>query len=230
MASRAPGESTGRRLVVGKTPGVPAEDHVAEAGRKVMRFHLARMLDREAGTRGGTNNEESTKMRVATRRQRAAWRVFGESFRESRTKRYRRACARSHPAWGPCATSMSCSRPPICIARICRWSTSAPRAAARHLAAASRRRAGAARCASSIRTATGAGSTTTATSCGRRARRSSRWARWSRIASVTRHRPASGPPTSTSAAMRLCSAGLTSRRSTSCGSPASGCATRSSSC
>ena len=28
-------------------------------------------------------------MRVATRRQRAAWRVFGEAFRKGRTKRYR---------------------------------------------------------------------------------------------------------------------------------------------
>ena len=40
------------RLVVGKTAGVLAEDTVAEAGRKVMRFHLARMLDREPGVRG----------------------------------------------------------------------------------------------------------------------------------------------------------------------------------
>jgi CHAD domain-containing protein len=78
------------RLVVGKTPGVTAEDHVAEAGRKVMKFHLARMLAREAGTREGVDPEELHAMRVATRRQRAAWRVFGASFRPRRTKRYRR--------------------------------------------------------------------------------------------------------------------------------------------
>jgi CHAD domain-containing protein len=77
------------RLVVGKTPGVTAEDHVAEAGRKVMKFHLARMLAREAGTREGSDPEELHAMRVATRRQRAAWRVFGASFRARRTKRYR---------------------------------------------------------------------------------------------------------------------------------------------
>ena len=77
------------RLVVGKTPGVTAEDHVAEAGRKVMKFHLARMLAREAGTREGSDPEELHAMRVATRRQRAAWRVFGASFRPRRTKRYR---------------------------------------------------------------------------------------------------------------------------------------------
>ncbi|MFL5650389.1 MAG: CHAD domain-containing protein [Chloroflexota bacterium] len=77
------------RLVVGKTPGVTVDDHVAEAGRKVMRFHLARMLAREAGTRLGEDAEELHAMRVATRRQRAAWRVFGASFRPGRTKRYR---------------------------------------------------------------------------------------------------------------------------------------------
>ena len=77
------------RLIVGKTPGVTSDDHVAEAGRKVMRFHLARMLAREAGTREGQSPEELHAMRVATRRQRAAWRVFGTSFRAGRTKRYR---------------------------------------------------------------------------------------------------------------------------------------------
>jgi triphosphatase len=77
------------RLVVGKSPGVVAEDHIAEAGRKVMRFHLARMIDREPGVRNGNDTEDVHKMRVATRRQRAAWRVFGEAFRKRRTKAYR---------------------------------------------------------------------------------------------------------------------------------------------
>ncbi len=76
-------------LSVGKTPGVLAEDHVAEAGRKVFRFHLAKMIDYEAGTRTGIDAEDLHKMRVATRRQRAAWRVFGTAFRPRRTKRYR---------------------------------------------------------------------------------------------------------------------------------------------
>jgi CHAD domain-containing protein len=78
------------RLSIGKTPGVSADDHVAEAARKVLRFHLGRMLDHEAGTRSGEDIEDLHKMRVATRRQRAAWRVFGASFRSRRTKRYRR--------------------------------------------------------------------------------------------------------------------------------------------
>lgn len=85
----APGEPALPRLVVGKSPGVLAEDHVAEAGRKVMRFHLARMIEREPGVRSGEDIEDVHKMRVATRRQRAAWRMFGESFRKRRTKPYR---------------------------------------------------------------------------------------------------------------------------------------------
>jgi len=80
---------TAPRLVVGKAPGVLPDDHVPEAGRKVMRFHLARMLAYEAGARSGEVMEDIHKMRVATRRQRAAWRVFGGSFRPGRTKRYR---------------------------------------------------------------------------------------------------------------------------------------------
>jgi CHAD domain-containing protein len=47
------------------------------------------MLAREAGTREGKDAEDLHAMRVATRRMRAAWRVFGESFRPDRTKRYR---------------------------------------------------------------------------------------------------------------------------------------------
>ena len=83
------GVPTDLRLVVGRTPGVTSDDHIAEAGRKVMRFHLARMLAREAGVRDGRDLEDVHAMRVATRRQRAAWRVFGASFRPGRTKRYR---------------------------------------------------------------------------------------------------------------------------------------------
>ena len=77
-------------LVVGKTPGVLASDSVAEAGRKVLRFHLARMIAREPGTREGSDPEELHSMRVATRRMRAAWRVFGDGFRADRTRRHRK--------------------------------------------------------------------------------------------------------------------------------------------
>jgi CHAD domain-containing protein len=88
-ARRSASEAASSKLVVGKSPGVTADDHVAEAGRKVLRFHLARMLDHEDGTRSGKDPEDLHKMRVATRRQRAAWRVFGGSFRKKRSGRYR---------------------------------------------------------------------------------------------------------------------------------------------
>ena len=84
-----PSERPVPRLTAGKTPGVLADDHIAEAGRKVLRFHLARMFAREAGTREGRDNEELHAMRVATRRQRAAWRVFGPAFDARRTRRHR---------------------------------------------------------------------------------------------------------------------------------------------
>jgi CHAD domain-containing protein len=84
-----PEEPARPRLMVGKTPGVLADDHLAEAGRKVLRFHLARMINREAGTRDGTDPEDLHAMRVATRRQRAAWRVFGGAFRAGRTRNHR---------------------------------------------------------------------------------------------------------------------------------------------
>ena len=77
-------------LAVGKTPGVTRDDLLAEAGRKVLRFHLARMLAREDGTRTGVRIEDLHGMRVATRRMRAAWRVFGDGFRLDRTRRMRR--------------------------------------------------------------------------------------------------------------------------------------------
>jgi CHAD domain-containing protein len=47
------------------------------------------MLAREAGTRSGEEIEDLHAMRVATRRMRAAWRVFGDGFRPDRTRRLR---------------------------------------------------------------------------------------------------------------------------------------------
>jgi CHAD domain-containing protein len=48
------------------------------------------MVAREAGTREGRDLEELHGMRVATRRQRAAWRVFGVAFDQKRTGRHQR--------------------------------------------------------------------------------------------------------------------------------------------
>ena len=87
--AREPASHERPKLIVGKTPGVLPDDHLAEAGRKVLRFHLARMIAKEAGTREGKDAEDLHAMRVATRRQRAAWRIFGEAFRKARTKPHR---------------------------------------------------------------------------------------------------------------------------------------------
>jgi len=87
---RARREEARPHLAVGKAPGVAATDTLAEAGRKVMAFHFERLLAREAGTREGHDPEELHQMRVATRRLRAAWRVFGDAFDPARVRRLRR--------------------------------------------------------------------------------------------------------------------------------------------
>jgi CHAD domain-containing protein len=60
--------------------GLLPNDPMAEAGRKVLRFHFAEMLSNEEGTRLGADIEALHDMRVATRRMRAAFEVFGDAF------------------------------------------------------------------------------------------------------------------------------------------------------
>ncbi|MEA3340429.1 MAG: CHAD domain-containing protein [Chloroflexota bacterium] len=60
-----------------KEPGLEAGDSMTEAARKTFYFHFQRMLYHEPGTRRGKDIEELHDMRVATRRMRAAFRVFG---------------------------------------------------------------------------------------------------------------------------------------------------------
>jgi len=59
-------------------PGLEADDSMAEAARKTFLFHLQRMVYHEPGTRLGEDIEELHDMRVATRRMRAAFNVFGD--------------------------------------------------------------------------------------------------------------------------------------------------------
>jgi len=61
-----------------KRPGILPADTMVEAAVKTFRFHLARMLEHEAGTRLGEDPEELHVMRVSTRRMRMALRVFDE--------------------------------------------------------------------------------------------------------------------------------------------------------
>jgi CHAD domain-containing protein len=74
--------------VVGRTPGVRGDDRWAEAGRKVLRFHLVKMLARVPGVVAGEDPEEVHAMRVAARRMRAAWRVYGDGFEREARRRY----------------------------------------------------------------------------------------------------------------------------------------------
>lgn len=64
-----------------KAPGVRADEPMVEAGRKILRFHCERMLANEEGARLGKDIEALHHMRVATRRQRAAFRVVAPYFR-----------------------------------------------------------------------------------------------------------------------------------------------------
>jgi CHAD domain-containing protein len=61
-----------------RRPGVKRTDTMAEAAAKTLRFHFARMLAHESGTRAGTDPEELHDMRVATRRMRAALHIFAD--------------------------------------------------------------------------------------------------------------------------------------------------------
>jgi CHAD domain-containing protein len=76
-----PGAPAARALRKGKRPGVLPGDPMAEAGRKILRFHFEKMLAHEAGTIAGDDPEELHDMRVATRRQRAALRIVEPHFR-----------------------------------------------------------------------------------------------------------------------------------------------------
>jgi CHAD domain-containing protein len=66
----------GDGLEVLEKPGLKADDTMAEAARKTLLYHLQKMMLHEPGTRDGDDPEELHDMRVATRRMRAALRVF----------------------------------------------------------------------------------------------------------------------------------------------------------
>ncbi|HEX5465106.1 MAG TPA: CHAD domain-containing protein [Candidatus Limnocylindrales bacterium] len=82
------------RLVVGRSPGIRPDDTLAEAGRKALRFQLAKLLDREAELRTDEDPEIVHQARVATRRLRAIWRVFGDGFTNRARRRHVRELRR----------------------------------------------------------------------------------------------------------------------------------------
>ena len=175
--------------------------------------------------------EDLHAMRVATRRQRAAWRVFGASFRPARTKRYRNGLREIASRLGAVrdldvlleAADLYRADLPVTEQRaleplLTDWREH--RDDARVLLIRELDSDGYRRWVDDyrdfVRTEGAAVVPVAADPAAPRPRH--------------RRHPGSGPPTSRCAATSRSCAGPTSRRSTSCGSPASGCATRSSSC
>ena len=78
LVEKVPAPSTPVTLL--QKPGIEPDDPMSEAGRKILRFHYQRMLYHEPSTRQGEDIEALHDMRVATRRMRAAFRVFGDYF------------------------------------------------------------------------------------------------------------------------------------------------------
>ena len=99
-ASRKPATKKTQYPRVRKKTGIKADETMAEAGRKVLHFHFARMLSHEKGTRLGENIEELHDMRVATRRMRAAFEVFSSFFQPKAVKTHLKGLRASGRALG----------------------------------------------------------------------------------------------------------------------------------
>lgn len=84
-----------------ETPGIEPDDPMSEAGRKTFRFHYRRMLYNEPGTRLGEDIEALHDMRVATRRMRAAFRVFGDYFQSKAMAPHLKGLKRTGRTLGP---------------------------------------------------------------------------------------------------------------------------------
>ncbi len=88
----------GKRLLKG--PGLEADDSMAEAARKTLRFHYRLMLFNEPETRRGEEPEALHDMRVAVRRMRTALQVFGDYLDQRQLKPLTRALRRTGRALG----------------------------------------------------------------------------------------------------------------------------------
>jgi CHAD domain-containing protein len=83
-----------------KAPDLHPDDSMAEAARKTLCFHFQRMLFHEPGTRLGKDIEELHDMRVATRRMRAAVRVFDGYLNAKQMRPYVKGMRRTGRALG----------------------------------------------------------------------------------------------------------------------------------
>lgn len=84
-----------------KYPDIRLDDPMSKAGRKTLRLHFERMLAHKAGTRLGEDIEELHDMRVATRRMRAAFRLFGPYFDPKSIRPYLKGLRQTGRALGP---------------------------------------------------------------------------------------------------------------------------------
>ncbi len=76
-------------------PDLSADDTMDQAARKILTFHFQHMLYHEPGTRAGEDIEELHDMRVATRRMRAAFRVFDDYVDGKQLKPIRKGARRT---------------------------------------------------------------------------------------------------------------------------------------
>jgi len=98
QAHPQPAASGGRKekqIKLSKGPGLQPDDSMVEAAHKTLAFHFQRMIKHEPGTRLGEDIEELHDMRVATRRMRAAFRVFGDYLDAEQVKPFVRGLRRT---------------------------------------------------------------------------------------------------------------------------------------
>lgn len=81
-------------------PPLRADEPMSEAGRKTLYTHFLRMLANEAGTRLGEDIEALHDMRVATRRMRAAYRIFAAYFDPKVIKPFNKSLRRAGQTLG----------------------------------------------------------------------------------------------------------------------------------
>ncbi|MCB0193133.1 MAG: CHAD domain-containing protein [Anaerolineae bacterium] len=84
-----------------KKIGLEPTDTMAEAGRKVLAFYFESMVEHEPGTRLGEDIEALHDMRVATRRMRATFNVFGDAYKPKVIKPLLEGLKQTGRALGP---------------------------------------------------------------------------------------------------------------------------------
>lgn len=81
-------------------PRIQPDDPMTEAGRRILAHHLTIMRANEAGTRAGVDPEALHDMRVASRRMRAAFRLFEEYYEKQTVRRLRKGLKQTGRALG----------------------------------------------------------------------------------------------------------------------------------